>query len=173
MRYIPNYIKQLILKSQLGRCAGVPNYVCPLKNGFDQSGYEIDHIHEYSITESNDITNLQALCHSCHSIKTKRFMSLAINKKYIRCYEDEDSSDILGDAYLHCKKIIQKEKYPILLSTSHNENIIFYKIYHIVKFNKNIDTTLLIKYLKNVHNDIMITINKDYPYKNNIFMYIL
>jgi len=66
------------------QCANVPNmfaagckdYICPMWsfNGgfFDESGYEIDHIIEYSHGGGNEIDNLQLLCPSCHSVKTKR-----------------------------------------------------------------------------------------------------
>ena len=44
------------------------------KGCFDESGYEIDHIVEHSITNDDSLNNLQALCKMCHSVKTKRFM---------------------------------------------------------------------------------------------------
>ena len=40
---------------------------------FDDSGYEFDHIDEFSITKNNDESNIQALCPCCHSFKTRRF----------------------------------------------------------------------------------------------------
>ena len=42
------------------------------KGSFDESGYEIDHIIEYSLTGNDSIENLQALCSMCHKTKTKR-----------------------------------------------------------------------------------------------------
>jgi 5-methylcytosine-specific restriction endonuclease McrA len=80
-----------ILLIQNGKCANSPfkpainlsDYNCLLwkyQNGvFDESGYEIDHIDEYSILSKQDnvdvnhISNLQALCPSCHKVKTKKF----------------------------------------------------------------------------------------------------
>ncbi len=64
---------------------GLENYECPLwrqydnektrpVGSFDESGYEIDHIIEYSINQDDGENNLQALCLSCHSVKTKGFM---------------------------------------------------------------------------------------------------
>ena len=57
----------------------VPDYNCPLwlnSNGnFDQSGYDIDHIKEFCNTHDDSLNNLQALCKSCHSVKTRRFNS--------------------------------------------------------------------------------------------------
>ena len=43
---------------------------CENKGSFDRSGYDIDHIKEFSITFDDNINNLQALCKSCHSIIT-------------------------------------------------------------------------------------------------------
>ena len=80
-----------ILLNQNGKCANTPSrpainlsdYKCLLwkyQDGvFDESGYEIDHIDEYSILSKqsdidvNHISNLQALCPSCHKVKTKKF----------------------------------------------------------------------------------------------------
>lgn len=42
---------------------------------FDESGYEIDHIFEHTKTQDDSDANLQALCKSCHSVKTRRFNS--------------------------------------------------------------------------------------------------
>ena len=39
---------------------------------FDESGFQIDHIVEVKHGGTNEITNLQMLCPSCHSVKTKR-----------------------------------------------------------------------------------------------------
>ena len=78
--------KQIILDRQENKCAnsiGSPaynlsSYKCLLwkyNNGyFDEAGYEFDHIDELSLTGNNKITNIQALCPNCHSVKTKKFM---------------------------------------------------------------------------------------------------
>lgn len=56
--------------------ASVPEYTCPMKKEpFDESGYEIDHIKELRDGGTNDISNLQALCISCHRVKTSRMTS--------------------------------------------------------------------------------------------------
>jgi hypothetical protein len=59
---------------------GLNDYECPLwglsghnKGSFDKSGYEIDHIKEWSVTQNDDLENLQALCLMCHRVKTKNF----------------------------------------------------------------------------------------------------
>jgi 5-methylcytosine-specific restriction endonuclease McrA len=55
---------------------GCRGYSCPMwnfRNGlFDESGFEIDHIIEVTHGGTNELNNLQVLCHSCHAVKTKR-----------------------------------------------------------------------------------------------------
>ena len=83
---ISNKVKAEVVERQGNRCANNPfnpcinlsDYKCPfwMLNGglFDSSGFDIDHIEEFSITGNNDINNLQALCKCCHSVKTKKYM---------------------------------------------------------------------------------------------------
>lgn len=56
----------------------VKDYDCPMwiiyGGFFDESGYNIDHIDEFSKTYNNNIENLQLLCVCCHAVKTKLFM---------------------------------------------------------------------------------------------------
>ena len=56
--------------------AGCKDYICPMWKSnsgfFDESGFQIDHITEVSQGGDNTINNLQLLCPSCHSVKTKR-----------------------------------------------------------------------------------------------------
>ena len=91
-RYIPKIIKELIAFLQNNKCGNSPfndsnmfnGYKCLLwkynKGKFDDAGYHIDHIIEYCISKNNHISNLQALCPNCHSVKTKIFCK---NKKFI------------------------------------------------------------------------------------------
>lgn len=73
---IPEHTKYQILVRQAFRCKGVPNYTCPLLGCtgglFDEAGYDIDHVVPLVLGGSSDPTNLQALCVSCHRIKTSR-----------------------------------------------------------------------------------------------------
>ena len=83
--------KDIIVARQNNKCANNPfnpainlfDYKCPFwiyNNGdFDYSGYDIDHIEEFSITQNNELENLQALCHNCHSVKTRKFMKCKAN----------------------------------------------------------------------------------------------
>src|SRR5579864_7309235 len=89
VRKVIESTKKSVAGRQFYKCANSPgsnalgtnDYKCPLwdregsnKGNFDESGYEIDHIVEHSISGNDDIENLQALCKMCHSTKTKRFM---------------------------------------------------------------------------------------------------
>lgn len=92
---IKKEVRKKIAERQDNRCANKPGknlqrlegYVCSLwlKKGdeqgkFDEAGYQIDHIDEFCLSQNNDDENLQALCLSCHSVKTKRFNKI-LNKK--------------------------------------------------------------------------------------------
>lgn len=85
-RTVSEGVKKIVAGKQNFKCANSPNskvvenYSCPLwenktrKGSFGEEGYHIDHIKEFCISKNNDIKNLQALCVSCHSVKTKRFV---------------------------------------------------------------------------------------------------
>lgn len=82
-RYIKKSIKRKLFETYDMKCANFPNsnlinYQCPMwrwNNGnFDESGYEIDHIDEYALSNNNNLDNLQLLCVCCHKVKTKLFM---------------------------------------------------------------------------------------------------
>ena len=81
------YIKKEVLNELLrinNKCANYPfsniikNYNCPMwilyDGNFDESGYEIDHIEEFSKTFNNNLENLKILCACCHKVKTKLFL---------------------------------------------------------------------------------------------------
>ena len=83
-RNVSESIKKRVAGRHFFKCANrdneILNYKCPLwqkndetKGSFDESGYEIDHMSELSISGNNELSNLQALCKSCHTVKTKRF----------------------------------------------------------------------------------------------------
>ena len=85
--------KIVIAARQYYKCAnkpgktmrGLDGYQCPLwkqtgedVGSFDESGYDIDHIVEFAITADDSPNNLQALCKSCHIVKTRRFNSVQL-----------------------------------------------------------------------------------------------
>lgn len=82
LRSVTESQKKRVAGRQRYKCAAsIPEYTCPLKGEpFDESGYEIDHIKELRDGGTNDLTNLQALCISCHRVKTSR-MTTAMSKK--------------------------------------------------------------------------------------------
>lgn len=94
-RTLTESLKKKIAGKQFYKCANNPhvvlkrleNYQCPLwkidninKGSFDESGYEIDHIIEFSDSGNDNESNLQALCVSCHKVKTKEYMRIRNNK---------------------------------------------------------------------------------------------
>lgn len=103
--------KRNVAGKQYFKCANRPgsnitrieDYRCPLweKQGeyqgcFDESGYDIDHIVEHALTFDDSINNLQALCKSCHSVKTKRFMIIDNGSTHsIPCVSNKKESSSL------------------------------------------------------------------------------
>jgi len=74
-------VKELLAKHN-HTCATIPDYECYLKGKpFDEAGFQIDHIKELHNGGSNDISNLQALCPNCHSVKTTRNRKRQSNKQ--------------------------------------------------------------------------------------------
>ena len=94
--------KRMVAGRQSYKCAnnlkatlkGLETYKCPLwqrnvndnQGSFDQSGFELDHINELSTSGDNSLDNFQALCKSCHSVKTKRFMMKKTKNAYHQVY---------------------------------------------------------------------------------------
>jgi len=82
-RNISESTKKQIAGKQSFKCAnkpgsnlrGLEGYNCIMwqyRDGcFDEATYHIDHIVEHSLTQNNEISNLQALCLNCHTVKTK------------------------------------------------------------------------------------------------------
>lgn len=81
--------KNAIAADQLHTCKTVIGYNCPL-NGktFDQAGYEIDHIIELADGGTEERSNLQALCPSCHRYKTFQSKQNRAKKKKVIQYLD-------------------------------------------------------------------------------------
>jgi|SRR5579872_4995091 len=102
-RNISDGIKKYVAGKQYFKCInkpgsklrGLEGYDCPLwklsdpliRGNFDESCYEIDHIVEVALGGNNDIENLQALCLSCHAVKTRKFQ-MGINLSDIKCHNN-------------------------------------------------------------------------------------
>ena len=116
VRKVPtNAEKRMVAGRQSYKCANCPNttikgletYKCPLwqraiednKGSFDQSGFELDHINELATSGDNSLDNFQALCKSCHSVKTKKFLMKKSNNAYHRVYGKYISKQ--GDHYIY------------------------------------------------------------------------
>ena len=112
IRKVSEYIKKKVAGRQHYKCAnrpeknlsGLDGFVCPLwksncedKGCFDESGYEIDHVIEFGVGGKDDESNLQALCKSCHTVKTKRFMSvhMKIDEDILSGPHDNSQNNIL------------------------------------------------------------------------------
>lgn len=107
-RKVSEATKKLVVGKQFYKCANNPladlnnleNYVCPLwtksdkkiRGNFDECGYEIDHIQEFSVTGNDNIDNLQALCKNCHSVKTRTFLRSMTKKVKAKKDHDEDQT---------------------------------------------------------------------------------
>ena len=82
-RKVTESVKKSVAAKQDFKCANFPgsniisDYECvyhQCRSGtFDEAGYEIDHVVEFSETQDDKISNLQALCIPCHRVKTIRF----------------------------------------------------------------------------------------------------
>ena len=96
---------KLLIKQQ-ARCANKPgsnlynigDYECLLwkykdqdnKGVFDDSGFEADHIVEYSICKDSSLSNLQLLCSNCHTVKTANFNK---ERRQISSIPDDNTPD--------------------------------------------------------------------------------
>jgi hypothetical protein len=94
--------KRMVAGRQCFKCAnnlnvtlkGLETYQCPLwqkdttdnQGSFDESGFDLDHINELSTSFDNSLENFQALCKSCHSVKTKKFLMKKTNNAYHPIY---------------------------------------------------------------------------------------
>ena len=77
-RAIVGWKRQYLLSEQRGRCAD-PFGVCPLEgrplpwhiDGSGRQVFEVDHIIPWHVFADSSHSNLQVLCGSCHSMKTR------------------------------------------------------------------------------------------------------
>ena len=122
-RKVSEALKKLIAGRQNFKCANfinsniITNYNCPLwqnktRNGnFGEEGYQIDHIVEHSISKDDKPENLQALCLSCHAVKTKRFMIQLEHKEHKENKENKEEKVEKEDEKIYeIEEIIDKRK---------------------------------------------------------------
>ena len=125
-RKVTEALKKLVAGRQNYKCANSPsannivkNYKCPLwqntqrLGNFGEEGYQIDHIVEHSLTQNDDESNLQALCLSCHSVKTRRFMIKNTERVVDNKEEKEDEVVYEIEAILDKRKSGKRWEYLI------------------------------------------------------------
>jgi len=129
-RYVSEITKKHVVILQNFKCANSPNsnlknigkYKCHLyqigDGSFNESGWEIDHIVEFSIGGSDDISNLQALCVCCHQVKTNNFTA----KK-----TEANNSEIIE--IIKVKKVTKQDKYLEIKIKKENEKKELFKSY--------------------------------------------
>lgn len=101
---LSDHEKKRILGKQRYRCNNaitpfISDYTCPLSYNpvlpgvLDEAGCEYDHILELAEGGSNDLTNFQALCVSCHRVKTARYNYERMKNKPNNPVEDVEEED--------------------------------------------------------------------------------
>jgi hypothetical protein len=121
--YLSEAIKKRIAGKQNFKCAnkpgsnlkGLEGYSCDLwklsDGTFGEALYEIDHIEEYCISQNHAESNLQALCPSCHRVKTNRFRVKQIglsddpNRNFI---DSKPNNKVLNQNEIKNNRIIRK-----------------------------------------------------------------
>lgn len=186
-RKVTEAIKKRIAGKQAFKCANRPNinlkglegYECNLwklndenKGSFDESGYEIDHINEHCKTGDDSEENLQALCKSCHLVKTKRFLS---NYKFtLKQIIKTKSEDKNIKAFL--EKLTSKQIQYVCRLVEVNyggsmqkmiDRILSYNIISLKELKKQIDEISNKKYVYWCGHGYLIHSNEDIKSKNN------
>ena len=82
-------------------------YICPqwkhYDGSFDKSMYHIDHIKELRHGGTNHISNLQALCPQCHSVKTNfEDSSKNTNFKIKRNVSEKLKKQVAAQQFFRC-----------------------------------------------------------------------
>lgn len=172
-RNVTDATKKLIAGKQTYKCENSPtnkysmlnDYKCPLwlregDGSFDEAGYEIDHIMEFCLSKNCNQDNLQALCMSCHTVKTKRFN--IIRRKINTEYEIEHIDAV--NTYIHCREVIKKlitlyNNYKFYVGTTRNltqilENSKCNKLYILCKISNNNDKKFIIKKIREKYDSI-------------------
>jgi hypothetical protein len=110
-RTLSESTKKQIAGRQGYKCANFPGsnlerigaYKCILwkldnsifQGNFDITGYDIDHITEFCKSGNDSPDNLQALCKTCHMVKTRNFMTVRTKKPKKTKKNNIDNSDVI------------------------------------------------------------------------------
>jgi hypothetical protein len=136
-RTLTEATKKQIAGKQRYKCANKPganlerlgSYECllwqhidpTLRGIFDESGYDIDHIEEFCKSGNDSTDNLQALCKTCHIVKTKNFMKQK-SKKVIKIKKDlSNDNDYMNDVCKESEPESKSESEPDSESESGSE----------------------------------------------------
>lgn len=173
---IPDVIRNRVLEFYGYRCAnypganleGIGNYKCHLYKGdgkgfFDEANYHIDHITPLHRSGSNDISNLQALCPSCHSVKTgnENKTRVRVKKETDEEYKNEDTE---SDEDIDIKKEHKSE-------TSPNKHKMMLRSHVNPKLKENLhDVKKLTKWLKKKSDDKTVMTKDDLDYCKQLKM---
>jgi 5-methylcytosine-specific restriction protein A len=103
-RDVPDSDKKRVAGRQFYKCANapekesIPGYYCPMwiiyGGSFDIAGFDIDHIVEVADGGTNEMENLQALCLSCHRVKTANNSRIRRDKR-----QKETGDEVAGAVY--------------------------------------------------------------------------
>ena len=123
--------KEDVAAKQQFKCANsISDYECPLwqkendKGIFGEEKYNIDHIKEIADGGTDDINNLQALCLSCHAVKTKRNKSLRAKAIREKSNESKKSKINFEEFIENINCVLKKDdiNYELLLNLTDNRS---------------------------------------------------
>lgn len=160
-RKITKSQKEDIAAKQHFKCANsIYDYKCPLwqkendKGTFGEEKYHIDHIKEIADGGTDDISNLQALCLSCHAVKTKRNRSMRAKMTREKKNENKDTKIDLQKFIENINCVLKKSvnSYELLLNLTDNKsNLIPTIAKPITMINHNNNKPILVKNKINFH----------------------
>jgi hypothetical protein len=164
--------KEDIASKQSFKCANtIEDYECPLwakqtpnAGSFGEEKYHIDHIKELWEGGNDDENNLQALCLSCHAVKTKRN---AKERRKLNKLKETTSSKKLKKYDL--QKLINEQKYYLQIKAtngvSYSQNYPDRQFHYEIE---NIPTQLDTKSYDFFHKTSMdVGMNEPYTYYTN------
>jgi len=156
----------------------IDKYQCPWwknksTNGVvDVGKYDFDHIIEYSLGGSNDITNISLICLSCHREKTNNFKKYKAERKklnteirilQIKCEQLNEKFNAKDDLNSKCDKMIDS-RYDISINYFDKNDILKLKL----DIEKERTLRMIIKREISVHKKGHPNINQEF-YDPNIY----